>query len=222
MSTLYLSATAILLVIVLYLLSEIRGWIRDARLSPRILLFVIGWLAIVGAAASADFFSDFTAQPPRLPLVIGVPMITVLIIVFFAKRGSWIDEIHISKLARFQTFRFVLEIALWMLYKDHLMPREMTFEGMNFDIITGITAPFIALQMLQRNSKALAIAWNIMGLILVMNITVVALSATPVLHLLITDPPNTLPAFFPWVWLPAFLVPMAYLGHLLSLRKLMR
>jgi hypothetical protein len=39
---------------------------------------------------------------------------------------------------------------------------------------------------------------------------------------IVADPPPTLIALLPWIWLPAFLVPLAWGLHLLSIRQLRR
>jgi hypothetical protein len=46
------------------------------------------------------------------------------------------------------------------------------------------------------------------------------LSAPTPFRVLASDPPNTFMAYFPYVLLPAFLVPCALLMHLLSIRQL--
>jgi hypothetical protein len=39
------------------------------------------------------------------------------------------------------------------------------------------------------------------------------------LQQIFTKPDATIVAHWPYVWLPAFLVPLAYAGHFLSIRK---
>ena len=53
----------------------------------------------------------------------------------------------------------------------------MTFEGTNFDIISGITAPFIYYFGYVRRSagRKLLIAWNIMCMLLLANVVITAL-----------------------------------------------
>ena len=40
--------------------------------------------------------------------------------------------------------RVGVEVVLFWLFIKRVVPESMTFEGRNFDIISGITAPFVA------------------------------------------------------------------------------
>jgi hypothetical protein len=69
----------------------------------------------------------------------------------------------------------------------------------------------------------MVLAWNLLGLALLLNILTIAVLATPVPFRQFTDgPPNLLPSTFPYVWLPSFLVQLALASHLLVFRKLRR
>lgn len=47
-------------------------------------------------------------------------------------------------LVGFQAFRMVMELILWLLYKGGAIPVQMTPEGLNFDVLAGLTAPAVA------------------------------------------------------------------------------
>jgi hypothetical protein len=97
----------------------------------------------------------------------------------------------------------------------------MTFQGYNFDILTGALAlPLWILLHMRRAPRWALWAWNVTGLGLLLIIVGVAVAAFPVPFGLF-EPPNLLVAFYPWVWLPTFLVQIALLSHLLMFRKLM-
>ena len=65
------------------------------------------------------------------------------------------------------------------------------------------------------------LAWNIIAVSLLANIVGTALTTMPgPLALDWPGPPATIVATWPFVWLPAFLVPVALFGHVLSLRQL--
>lgn len=66
-------------------------------------------------------------------------------------------------------------------------------------------------------------AWNVAGLALLANVVRIAVLAAPgPLRRLTEEAPNQVPSLFPFVWLPYFLVPLALLGHLVSLVQLAR
>jgi hypothetical protein len=66
-----------------------------------------------------------------------------------------------------------------------------------------------------------AVWWNWAGIVILLNVVVHAqISAPTPWRLLHTDPPTTFIATLPYIWLPAFLVPLAWLLHAVSLRQL--
>jgi hypothetical protein len=99
----------------------------------------------------------------------------------------------------------------------------MTFEGRNWDILVGLTAPLVALVLTRKPLLGFAKLWNIAGLLILGNIVGVALLSAPLpFRVFLNEPANTIIAEFPFVWLPSVLVPIAYTLHLLSWRQLMR
>jgi hypothetical protein len=63
---------------------------------------------------------------------------------------------------------------------------------------------------------------NVMGSLLLLNIVTIAVVSTPIVGLFGPDLLNTWVMFPPFVWLPAVMVLMAVVGHLLVARKLRR
>ena len=97
----------------------------------------------------------------------------------------------------------------------------MTFEGRNFDILSGLSAIVVAVLITKNKiSPPLVIAWNFAGLALLVNIVTIAILSMPTpLRVFMNEPANTIVTKFPVVWLPALLVPLAYGLHFLSLRQ---
>jgi hypothetical protein len=129
-------------------------------------------------------------------------------------------HLNLKVITQLQVFRVLVEIVLWLLFLQNQLPVQMTFEGRNFDILAGITAVIAANYFI--NNKRWMIAWNIFGLLLLLNIVVIALLSMPtpfrVFH---NEPSNIIVTHFPYVFLPTFLVPLAYLLHFISLKKLL-
>ena len=101
----------------------------------------------------------------------------------------------------------------------------MTFEGRNFDIIAGITAPLIAYFgfTIEKLSRQIILVWNFICLGLLINIVATALLSAPSpLQKLAFDQPNIAILNFPFSWLPTFIVPVVLFGHLVSIRQLTR
>jgi hypothetical protein len=69
--------------------------------------------------------------------------------------------------------------------------------------------------------ERVAVWWNVAGIVILLNVVVHAqLSAPTPFRVFETEPPTTFIGDVPYIWLPAFLVPLAWLLHLLSLRQL--
>lgn len=101
----------------------------------------------------------------------------------------------------------------------------MTFEGRNLDILSGLTAPVIA-WLAFRGSKInrpLLVAWNLLALGLLLNILINAILAleTPFQQFAF-DQPNRGVLYFPFIWLPAIIVPIVFVSHAVSLRELLK
>ncbi len=183
-------------------------------------IVLVSWLGMQKFLASNGFFQDFSAMPPHILLVI-IPSIIAIFIVAFSKGfRSILEAIPPQWLIGVQSFRILMEIILWMLFVNAIIPVQMSFEGRNFDVLTGLTAPFAAILFAKRNSKTGIIIWNIFGLVLLLNIVIIALLSTPSpMRYFMNEPANTVIGHWPFIWLPGFVVPFALAMHVLSLRK---
>ena len=121
-----------------------------------------------------------------------------------------------------QAFRFPLELVMHEAAIEGVMPVQMSYAGRNFDIVTGITAlPVALLLALGFGGRRLAIAWNLLGSVLLLNIVSVAFLSTPTFALFGPERLNTWVAYAPFVWLPAVMVACALIGHLVIWRRLL-
>lgn len=99
----------------------------------------------------------------------------------------------------------------------------MTFEGRNFDILSGISAPFIYYFgfIKYKLSNKILLAWNILCLGLLINIVTNAVLSLPYpFQQFAFSQPNIAILYFPFIWLPAVIVPIVLLSHLASIRVL--
>ena len=117
----------------------------------------------------------------------------------------------------------MVEILLWLGYLGGFVPPQMTFEWLNYDIIAGLTA-ILAGRVFFSNGRIRrteAIIWNIFGIVLLINILLIAALSTPSpFQLFYIEPENTFVAYFPFIWIPGFFVPFALSMHLFSLKQL--
>ena len=101
----------------------------------------------------------------------------------------------------------------------------MTFEGRNFDIIAGIMAPFIAYFGFTKIKikRSTILVWNFLSLALLLNIVVNGILSTPLpFQKFAFEQPNVAMLYFPFSWIPTFIVPVVLFGHLSSIRQLTR
>lgn len=120
------------------------------------------------------------------------------------------------------TVRLPIEIILFKLYLNKLIPQLMTFEGRNFDIVIGITAPIVGyLYLKKRISKIKLIAWNIIGIFFVCFILINGiLSSELPFQQFAFDQPNRAVNFFPFTLLPAVIIPIVIWTHITDIIKL--
>lgn len=188
-------------------------------------VIITGWLFTSAMIAFNGTLLDFTSTPPKLMLVVLPPVLAISYLSSSTRVNSLIQEIPSSWLVYIQSFRVLVEFFLWILFTRNIIPVQMTFEGLNYDILTGLSAPLVAYYALSQNKwpRITAVLWNLAGLLLVTNIFLVAFLSTPgPLRQFFNEPPNTLVAYFPYVWLPAFIVPFAYLMHILSIKQIVK
>jgi hypothetical protein len=198
------------------------GWAaqKQNQIQARAMLVVILWAVVVAIAAFTGFTQRFDLFPLNLGPILLLPLIGILLLTFSKSTGHLLQIISLKTLTFLQVFRVLVEILLWMLFLQNLIPVQMTFEGLNMDIVAGITAPVMAYFF--ADNKKVMIAWNILCLGLLINIVTIAILSTPTfLRVFMNEPANTIVTVFPFILLPTFLVPLAYGLHFLSLRKLL-
>ncbi|MEL7530015.1 MAG: hypothetical protein AAFN10_01840 [Bacteroidota bacterium] len=204
----------------------IRPAAQNASTANWILAGIVAWLALQAALSLADFYNtDPQPVPPRFPLAV-VPTFVLIGIVFLTKRGrAFIDRLDMSRLHWIHIVRIPVELVLYGLFLNQAVPEVMTFAGRNFDIIAGITAPLLIYFAFvkQVGGKWLIIGWNLAMLGFLINIVATAILALPSnFQQLAFEQPNWAVLNFPFSWLPAFVVPVVFFAHLVSLRQAFR
>lgn len=210
------------IVFVLTTLLTIFVFFKAARYSRFFLVIIFLWLMLQGAVSLAGFYTVTNTLPPRFLLLI-FPALVVIALLFVMKSGRrFLDTLDLRMLTLLHIVRLPVELVLFGLFKEKLVPVLMTFEGWNFDILSGITAPiifFIAFR--HRVHWELLLIWNFICLLLLVNIVTIAVLSAPFpFQQLAFDQPNIAVLYFPFVWLPCCVVPLVLLSHLAAIRKL--
>ena len=190
-----------------------------------LLLFLLAFMLIQGIAGISGFYQVTQTTPPRFILLIG-PGLLFSILLFITSEGRrFVDNLDIRKLTLLHTVRVPVEITLYFVYAAGLIPVLMTFEGRNYDIVSGITAPVIYYLVftIRKSGYTALLVWNLACLGLLINIMAIAIlsSRTP-FQKLAFDQPNIGVTYFPYIWLPGVVVPIVLISHLAAIRQLMR
>ena len=195
---------------------------RQSRVFQRTLIFLTVWILLLGALSLGGFFADFSRLPPRLPLALLIPLLVVLRVVSTKGGQELLKHVPPQWIIYLQTFRIVVEIVLWLGVLRGLLPVQMSLEGRNFDILSGLLAIPVGYYCFVKMTWPawVVLLYNIAGLLLLLNVVAIAVLSMPtpfrVFH---NEPANTLVVQFPFIFLPGVLVPLAYTLHIFSLRQ---
>jgi hypothetical protein len=199
-------------------------WFYIATKSKTFLLIAISWIILQSILGLSGIYQDTEALPPRLMLVGIFPTLVMIAVTFLTVKGrAFINQVNLKTLTYFHSIRIPVEIVLALLFYQGVVSVYMTFEGTNFDLFSGITAP-IAAYLAYRSAtenKNLLLWWNIICLILLLNVVITAVFAFPSpFQKLAFDQPNIAVLYFPFNLLPTVIVPTVLFGHLVAIKQL--
>ncbi|MEM9728076.1 MAG: hypothetical protein AAF997_05780 [Myxococcota bacterium] len=200
---------------------------RDGELRPQTavfrMFFTLGlWMAITAALASSGVLADFAERPPPMMVLMGFVFVASVALAFSPFGTQLARGLPLAWLIGFQGFRLPLELVMHWAAEEGVMPVQMSYEGRNPDILTGVTAIFVAWMLMKGwGTRRTPWLWNILGTGLLINILVVAILSLPTFARWGPDQVNLWITHTPFVWLPTVLVPFALIGHLLLWRRLL-
>jgi hypothetical protein len=135
-----------------------------------------------------------------------------------------IEAVPQTWMAGVQFYR-VLGVIFLALYAAGRLPGVFAQPAGIGDIVTGLLAPVVGIAYV-RTPQVMASwlrAWNLFGICdLIVAVTTGFLTSPSPMQMLAFANPNKLVGAFPLVMIPVFLVPLAVLLHLASLKKLSR
>jgi len=199
-----------------------------AALIRRSLLIRIGallgiWFLAITAAAVAGAWLD-----PSVPRAVGylVPALALSLVIW---RAGWlqaaVQALSPASIPWLQTLRIGGGLTLFAAWASGVAPWGWVLSAGTGDILVGLGAAAVA-ALLGTGlawSRTAAIAWNVFGLVDMAHTMVRGLLSAPGPQQRIFEtPPNLVPAVFPFIYLPAFIVPLTILLHILSLQQLAR
>jgi hypothetical protein len=199
------------------------GIFHFANGKPTKLTFLILiWSLVHSILAYTGFYEKTDLIPPRFLLIL-IPVLLFIIFGLTKKRLNWITQKRRTDLSTFlHTIRIPVEIILFYLFMDKMLPELMTFEGRNFDILAGISAPLIGILWLKKiiNRNTLII-WNVFGLFLILFVFINGiLSSELPIQIFGFEQPTKAINYFPFVLLPATIVPIVIYTHITDIIRL--
>jgi D-alanyl-D-alanine-carboxypeptidase/D-alanyl-D-alanine-endopeptidase len=204
------------------------AWRRTGATLLRSSLAAIGmaiglflWMTGTSIAATLGLL-HFDTRPPTMLLVF------VLLVAFAVGLGVSPVGRRLSRgvplaiLVGSQGFRLPLELMLHSAYKSGIMPVQMSYSGLNFDILSGASAIVIAvLTATGRAGLRTVRVWNVAATLLLCNIILIALLSAPTpFRVFKNEPANVWVTTAPYIWLPTVMVAFAILGHAVLFRRL--
>lgn len=212
----YIPVVFIACVIFVYFL-----FLKASKYAPTVAGLMALFILVQGALGYMLFYTVTTVIPPRFPLLF-LPAFVLMAYLFLSKKGKdWIDGIDLKTITILHIVRIPVEIVLYWLFLEKTIPELMTFAGRNFDILAGITAPIIFyLVFIKSFSKKYLAWWNILSLMLLVNIIINALLSVPLpFQQFAFDQPNIAILHFPFVLLPGFIVPLVLFCHFVAIKR---
>lgn len=197
--------------------------VKSSRSLWWVVVVMTGWAALTAWLAVSGSLARFESGQPRIPILVLTQLTFVIWLAWFSRWSGYLAQIPQTALVGLQCFRIPVEFLLAELATRKLLAIEMTFYGRNFDILAGATAIMLAIWLRRDGEESLrpiVLGWNVMGLCLVTAVLAHGMLSVPypfqLLHLSV---PTFVVASFPVIWLATVLVPIAYLLHIVSIRR---
>jgi len=178
------------------------------------------WIAYLIIISRLDLLANFDF-PPRIPLLLVFPLlISIFIFVSLRSTKRVLSQLTPVFPVYIQSFRVFVEILIYGAFLEEVLPKAVTFEGTNFDILLGLSAPAIAF-MFQKNyiSKRGVLIWNVVGLS-ILGLTVYTFISTIYFSGMPPTPGIYTFVELPYVLLPGFLLPCAIFYHVISIKQM--
>lgn len=186
---------------------------------------MLGYIAIHSLLGVYGFYNSPNTSTACFPLLVILPVLFLLSRFVTPNGRAFLDKLDLPMLTLFHMIRIPVEFVLFWLFVHQAIPEAMTFHGRNFDILSGITAPFIYYFgfVKRKMGKLIIIAWNIICLILLLNVVSSAILSLPArFQQFGFEQPNTALGYFPFLLLPSLLVPMVLLSTFAAIRQLLK
>jgi hypothetical protein len=181
------------------------------------------WICVQSAIALSGFYLVTNTLPPHFFAAVAPPILLIIGLFITESGRRFLGQMDLKWCTLLHSIRVLVELNLYWLFLYKEVPALMTFEDGNVDILVGLTAPLIwwAFSAGKIGRRGL-LTWNILSLLSVINALVRAMLSAPFrFQRFAFDQPTVAVLHFPFVLLPAFIVPVAIFCHLVVFQQLL-
>ena len=194
------------------------------RGSKRALPLTILWMCAQSEVAISGFYLSTETTPPHFLAAVGPPLIVIGVLILTTRGQRFMDGMSLKWSVLLHSIRILVEVNLYLLFLQKQVPIQMTFEAGNLDILAGLSAPIVWWAFSSKHiGRRGLLLWNGFALLSVLNALGRAVLSAPFrFQQFAFDQPTIAILYFPFVLLPAFLVPAVLLCHCVVFRKLLQ
>lgn len=205
------------LLMLIYLLKNGLNPQKTIRSYLIICIFWLGYLMIIEQSGVLENFGF----PPRIPLLIVVPILIIILVL--TGSGAFqpiLKQTSLHLPVFLQSFRIVVELLIYGAFLEGIFPQRATFEGLNYDILVGISAPIIGFLILRKRiGLGGLLLWNIAA-ILILSLTVYSFIYSYYFTDYLLKNESIEFVEFPYLLLASILLPVAVFLHVFSIRQI--
>jgi len=178
------------------------------------------WLVYLFLLSTTGVLDNF-GLPPRVALFVVVPAVAGII--FLSGRKSFqviLQQKSLHLPVYLQSFRIIVELLIYGAFLQGVFPERATFNGMNYDILVGISSLIMGAMVQRGKIKPIGLLiWNAVSL-LILSVTAYSFISTYYFtDFLATNKGGSAFVDFPYLFLAAVLLPAAVFLHVFSLRQ---
>jgi hypothetical protein len=196
-------------------------YLRESRISIASGVVLAAWAIVAALLARRGFFQppDLTSPPPiGIMLTLVLLVLAVCLLVSPSLRRLLTNQRNLILL---NLWRLVGAVFL-MLMANGQMPALWALPAGIGDVIVGVAAPWIARRVDTPQGRRAAISFNLFGMAdLVVAVGLGVMTSPGPAQVFYTTPTSELATRFPLALVPTFLVPLAFVLHVISLWQLL-
>lgn len=192
----------------------------DSRIISQNRIFFVAWYALLSFIASKGYLESETTSFPILGYIF-LASLFVSYILSLTKIGEALSQLDWNFVIGFHGFRVLMELALYMAYLEDKVPIQMTFLGLNFNILAGVSAIIIAPSLAYRSRLRLIKIWNTISLLLLFGFVAIT-TLTAKSDFQFFNSKNNLQELLtvPYIYIPGILIFFGFFGHWVVFKKI--